>query len=364
MRKVLWQLHSWLGLLAGLGLLVIGVTGSALVFREEMMDALHPRVEQAVEKEGAALGIDTLVARARAQLPGQEVVAWDTLMHQGKAHALAVVHLDNPKEWRWIDADPTTGNLLPEHELTRAEKIFDWTLELHYALLMGDWGVVIAGVLAVLLCLLGISGVVLYRNFWKNFFTLRWGRSARIFSSDLHKMVGISSVAFNLMLGITGAWWNLPTLKTLLKDEPVTTNENASTFKLYNTKLSFEALAQEAAKRLPGLDPTKVYLSLPPREEHIELTGSVVSSGRFVDEYNSSVTFDAQTGAVLKVTDFRNASLLTKFEAIMGPLHFGTFGGWPVKLLWCVLSLAPGILAVSGFVIWYRRRVGRVCTPA
>lgn len=358
MRKRIWLFHSWLGLLAGLGLLVIGLTGSVLVFRSEILTALHPKVEKAVGNGGPVLGIDTLVAKARAQLPGQEVVAWDTLMHKGRAHALAVVRLDKPKEWRWMDADPTTGELLPEKPPTRADEVFDWILELHYALLLGDWGTVFAGVLAVLLCVLGVSGVYLYRNFWKNLFTLRWGKSARIFFSDVHKMVGISSVVFNLILGVTGAWWNLPTLKTLARGgEPVV--EKDAGFKLYNTKLSFEALAREAARRLPGLDPTQVYLSLPPREEHIELTGSVVASGRFVDEYNSKVYFDAQTGEVLSVEDFRYGSVWTKFEAIMGPLHFGTFGGLPVKILWCVLGLSPGILAVSGFAMWWKRRGGK-----
>ena len=49
----------------------------------------------------------------------------------------------------------------------------------------------------------------IHRNFWRSLFLLRWKLSGRIFFSDLHKMVGISSVGFNLILGFTGAYWNL-----------------------------------------------------------------------------------------------------------------------------------------------------------
>jgi len=62
--------------------------------------------------------------------------------------------------------------------------------------------------LAAVLCLLGLSGVWIYRDFWANFTRLRWRASRQIFLSDLHKTAGITSVVFNLILGFTGAYWN------------------------------------------------------------------------------------------------------------------------------------------------------------
>jgi uncharacterized iron-regulated membrane protein len=259
-----------------------------------------------------------------------------------------------------------TGTLLPDRKRTKLENAFDWILELHYTLLMGDWGMVIAGLLAVLLCLLGLSGVYLYRDFWKSFFLLRWGRSARIFLSDLHKMTGISSVVFNLILGFTGAWWNLPTLKSLIAGQSAEIEDSTGGADkkeglekhgpLYDKTLSLDALVSTAAQRLPGLDRTKVYLNLTPDTGQIEVYGAVLPASAFVNEYNSHVVFDAETGDVTGVVDYRKATAWEKFEVMMGPLHFGTFGGWPVKLLWTVLGLSPGVLAVSGSLIWFRRR--------
>lgn len=58
--------------------------------------------------------------------------------------------------------------------------------------------------------------------------------------------------------------------------------------------------------------------------------------------------------------DTRNAPLLAQILDTVVPLDFGTFGGLPVKILWCLGDLSPGLLAISGSLIWWkRRRIGR-----
>jgi uncharacterized iron-regulated membrane protein len=43
----------------------------------------------------------------------------------------------------------------------------------------------------------------------------------------------------------------------------------------------------------------------------------------------------------------------------MAPLHFGNWGGLPVKVLWCLLGLAPGTLGATGFLMWWNRVLRR-----
>jgi uncharacterized iron-regulated membrane protein len=347
-----------MGLVSGLGLLLIGLTGSLLMFREEIEAVVQPPPESsmgAIER-APRLGYDELFSRVRAQLPGREVLAWDTIMHDGAADAVAVSLPDNPRGWEWLRADPATGTLLPQSPPGWTARAFAWALELHYTLLLGRWGELFAGVLAVMLCLLGVSGIYLYRGFWRTLFTLRWRSSARIFFSDLHKMVGISSVAFNLILGFTGAWWNLQVVKRLFEEEAPSSAGSARVPAPYNTGLSIDAMVAEAVRQMPGLDPAQIYLSLPPRNESMRLIGSAVPQNPLVGNYNSTVHFDPQSGEVTSVLDFRRTSAWHQFEVMMGPLHFGTFGGLPVKVLWCVLGLSPGVLAWSGVVMYWKRR--------
>ena len=196
-----------MGLAAGAALLVIALTGSALVFRREIESVVMPQRVLATHPVEVRLGLDELVTRLREQLSGYEPVGWLPAQSRSRNDQVSVAGEDGrPPEVIWIDA--ATGKI--HGQPTDSNKtITGWLLELHYSLLGGHIGTLLAGILATLLCLLGISGVWIYRGFWKNLLRLRFNCSARIFFSDLHKTVGISSVAFNLILGFTGACWNL-----------------------------------------------------------------------------------------------------------------------------------------------------------
>lgn len=352
MNKAIWRLHSWSGLVAGLGLLVIGLTGSILVFRAEIgtvLDPLHSRLPEAAD--APRLPLDTLFAKARGQRPADEVVAW-SIQADPRAPDICVVRRrsDGGSE-QWLNMNQHTGWLLPP--ATGKAAFLDWVLDLHESLLMNDWGTVLAGLLAAMLCALGISGFWLYRGFWRSFFRLRWRASARIFCSDLHKAIGISSVFFNLILGFTGAYWNLPALADVLSP-PAAPAGTAPKF--YLGTLSPEGLLAQAKAAIPDLDTRAAYVNFPPRYEDITIRCAVPTHNPFRSDTSSTVSFDPQTGQLKQVIDIRRAPLWTQVEDMMSPLHYGSFGGLPIKVLWCLGGLTPGTLAVSGFMIWRSRR--------
>lgn len=357
MRKRLWQIHSWLGLITGLGLLVIGLTGSLLVFHEELEMLVNPELVRVEPTATGRLPLDTLLVEAQRQLPDHEITGWLPQYENPRlADALYVIrHGDN--EWLLATLDPYTGRLLASPRLgTRT--LTGWLLELHYEFLADHAGLFIAGIFAVALCLLGITGVWLYREFWKNVFTLRWRRGARLLFSDLHKFVGISSAAFNLLLGFTGAYWNLThVVGQWIQGAPPQPKIER---RLYADSLSLDALARDAAVRLPGFRANFISLPSSPAALAVTLWGTIEPRGPLTGPYGSTLVYDPQTSAHKSTTDLRTASLWTRIAATFGPLHFGTFGGLPVKILWCLGGLAPGILAVSGFAIWWLRRRTKV----
>lgn len=353
MRKRLWQLHSWLGLLAGLGLLIIGLTGSLLVFHEEL-EALFNRELVRVEPTPAGrLPLDELLAHAQRQLPAHEITGW---LPQYEAPTLAdVLYVieRGHNEWLVATLDPYTGKLLASPRLGTTT-LTGWLLELHYMFLADHFGLGLAGVFAVMLCLLGVSGVWLYRDFWKHFFTLRWNRGARILFSDLHKFTGITFVAFNLIVGFTGAYWNITHLvgHWINGDPPQPKIEH----RLYADTLSLDALARDAAQRLPGFRGNFISLPSDPAAPAITFWGTIEPRGPFTGPYGSTVSYDPQTGAHTATSDLRTQGWWARFADTFTPLHYGTFGGLPVKILWCLGGLTPGLLGLTGFLIWFRRR--------
>jgi uncharacterized iron-regulated membrane protein len=349
MSKRLWQIHSWLGLIAGLGLLLIGITGSVLVFRNDVQALVNPKLLRVEPTPPGRLGHDRLLAAVVEKLPGYEVTGWQIQREPGFAD-LAYVIRHGTHEWKMVTVDPFTAEVLAG-PMETSDTFVGWLLEFHYTFLGDHLGMLIAGLFAVLLCALGLTGVWLYRDFWRNFFTLRWRKSARIFCSDLHKMVGISSVAFNLILGFTGAYWNLPhAVEHLIEGEP----ECVVSGRLYGGAVSLDRMIAEAGTEITGFQAN--YISLPWAEgTDITLWGRVPSRSPLRSDYGSTVVFDAQTGAVKSSSDIRNAGAWAQIADTFYPLHFGNFGGLPVKLLWCLLGLSPGVLAVSGTVIWWQR---------
>ncbi|HEY0944914.1 MAG TPA: PepSY-associated TM helix domain-containing protein [Opitutaceae bacterium] len=361
MRKRLWQLHSWLGLLAGLGLLVIGLTGSLLMFREEIEAVVHPGLVRVEPTAAGRLSADALLAHAERQLAGNgyEVTGW--LYQYEKPHLADILYAikHGTNEWRVATINPHSGQLLATPRAPNAT-LHGWLLDLHYTFFADHAGMLITGAFAVALCLLGVTGVWLYREFWRHLFTLRWGRSARIFFSDLHKMIGISSAAFNLLLGFTGAYWNF---SHVLGEWVAGEHEQAKLpGRLYADTLSLDALCADAAQRLPGFRANYVSFPWEPGGG-FTLWGAVEPRGVLRGPYGSTVAYDAQKGTFQSLHDLRTAGWWQQGVDAFTPLHFGTFGGLPVKLLWCLGGLAPGALAISGFVIWRQRRE-KIPTPA
>jgi len=367
MRKRLWQLHSWLGLFAGLGLVLIGLTGSLLMFHHEL-EALFNRELVIVEPTSAGrpgasapnrLPLDTLLAHAQRQLPDHEIAGWLPQYDEPELADVLYVLRHGSDQWQLATLNQYTGELLATPR-GLAETLTGVLLELHYTFFADHVGMILTGLFGLVLCVLGVTGVWLYRSFWKNLLTLRWKSSARILFSDFHKFVGITSVAFNLLLGFTGAYWNIT--HVIGEDLPALPEQPPMERRLYSDTLSLEALQRDAAQRLPGFRAN--YISLPFMPERgVVLWGTIEPRGPFPSPYGSTVAYDAQTGAHQATTDLREAGLWTRIVDTFRPLHYGPFGGWPVKILWTIGGLTPGALAVTGFVIWRLRRRRRQSAP-
>lgn len=355
MKKRLWQIHSVLGLIAGLGLLVIGLTGSLLVFRNEIDALVAPDIMRVEPTAAGRLPWKALASAAERAWPEHHVTGFGPRTDPGLADLVYLKKKDGD-EFQAGTLNPYTGAAL-SGPLTPETTFTGILLELHYTWFADHAGMLVTGFFGVFLCLLGITGVWIYRGFWKTIFTLRWKRGARILFSDLHKFTGITSVVFNLILGFTGAYWNLThiAMEGLGHEEPPA---SAAGGFAWNRELSLDALADSSATALPGFK--ACWVSFPEKpEETITFWGRVPGLSFLASDYGSQVAFDQQGGAVKATVDIRQSGWWMIFTDTFRALHYGTFGGLPIKLLWSLLALAPGILAVTGFLIWQRRRASR-----
>ncbi|MEY8203603.1 MAG: PepSY-associated TM helix domain-containing protein, partial [Bermanella sp.] len=350
-NKTLFKLHGWVGLFAFLPLLVICVTGSVLVFKYELENIIRPHMVTVTESE-RRLELDTLKDSVNQQFKHHEIVGWVLFQDRQRADVVYLM----PKgtdDWRHIYLDPFDGGILSS-PAKKDDFLSDWLLELHANFLLEDSGLVITTVYSLLLIILGISGLMLYKKFWKSLFKIRWQAKRILLFSDLHKQVGFFSAPIFLVLGITGGYWNIAHL--LHEYEHHASGDSfVMQDRLYNDALSIDDLQRRAHHALANFKST--YITFPYEEDmHFTFYGDVSAGNPLSSEYASSVTFHRHTGEHMASYDIRTAPMLNVFLDTFRPLHFGLFAGMPIRVLWCVAGLMPLILSFTGVYMWLLRR--------
>lgn len=203
-RKAIFQVHLWTGIGVGLYILVVCVTGSALVFRPELAESFS-REPVIVAGSGTPLSDEELKQAARRAYPGYEV----SNVYRAKDPNVAVdVALDRGDDTMRRLLDPFTGEDLGP-SITLGLRTVTWLLDLHDNLLAGETGRLVNGVGGLLLMTMAMTGVVIWwpgiRN-WRRSLMIHRGVNWKRFTWDLHSAVGFWTVALIFTWASTGSY--------------------------------------------------------------------------------------------------------------------------------------------------------------
>ncbi|WP_462169904.1 PepSY-associated TM helix domain-containing protein [Pseudoalteromonas xiamenensis] len=207
MKKALHLWHRYLGLIIAIPLLVISLTGSILVFKEELDHLIMPELAKVNAQVGTRLPYDQLNTLLKNRFRDYEIGSWE-IFDDGQTADRIYLIKHGTLDWYKVYLDQYAGAIRSEPVPVNFY-LTDWLLDLHYKFLIGETGLWITGVASIILLFMGISGLVIYRQFWKKFFSLRLNVKRTAFFSDLHKLTGIWSAPILLVLGFTGAYWNI-----------------------------------------------------------------------------------------------------------------------------------------------------------
>jgi uncharacterized iron-regulated membrane protein len=226
LRRAMFQLHMWSGIGIGLYVLMVSVTGSVLVYRNELYRAATPD-PIVVTKSGPLLTDEELGAAARRRYAGYAV----TGISRSRTPDLAVtVSLKKGADLEDRLFNPYTGE-----DLGNSVPLGIWLvsklMELHDDLLAGRTGRAANGVGALLVIVLACTGLIVWwpgRRTWRRSLTLHRNVGWRRFTWDVHSVMGFWSVGIILLFALSGAYLGNPELFQGLADrlEPLTdTNE-------------------------------------------------------------------------------------------------------------------------------------------
>jgi uncharacterized iron-regulated membrane protein len=208
LRRALFQVHLWSGVGAGLYILMMSVTGSVLVYSNELYTAATP--EPIVSKSpGPRLTDDQLAEAAKHAYAGYRVVKIGRALNPDEAVDVWLRRGDELKQRLF---DPRSGT-----DLGRSVPTGIWLvsklIDLHDNLLAGPTGRKVNGIGALALLALALTGIVIWwpgSKTWRRSLMLPraigWKRS----TWHVHSMIGFWTFAFLLMFGVSGAYLSLP----------------------------------------------------------------------------------------------------------------------------------------------------------
>ncbi len=214
LRRALFQVHLWTGLALGLYVILISLSGSAIVFRHEMDHALCPQIVR-VKPSGTRMSDGQLAAAARRATPGRFASSNVHIEVRGArvpGGAVEVWYLLPRGRFERL-FDPYTGRDLGD--AVACEPAFVSRLaDLHDNLLGGNVGRAGNGVGSMVLLLMLLTGAVIWwpgRARWRQSMTLRWNVGWRRFTWDLHSVLGFWMFALLLMWVVSGIYFAFPT---------------------------------------------------------------------------------------------------------------------------------------------------------
>lgn len=208
LRRALFQIHLWSGIGVGLYVLMISVTGSVLVYRNELYRTFSPR-PVLVEGTGTPLSVDELKAAALRAYPNYEID--EVRPGDTPNHAVEFTLSRDDQRVRRI-LHPFTGADLG-NPIPVGYRFTAWLLDLHDNLLAGDTGRRVNGYGAILLLVLCVSGAIIWWpgvSAWRRSLWLDWRANWKRLNWSLHSVSGFWFFAFVLLWAITGAYLSLP----------------------------------------------------------------------------------------------------------------------------------------------------------
>jgi uncharacterized iron-regulated membrane protein len=340
-------LHSWLGLKLSTFMSFVLVTGTLAVFSSEMDWATHPsmRVEPRPVSERASWG--EMYAAARAAHPDWSIYNVTEPIDPWFA-AQAFGRMPEGRT-RLIDIDPYTAEVRGDRHWLSFHRFFRNTHR--HLMLPTIYGVPIVSALSFVLLGSMVTGILVYKKFWRGFFQVPRRGNARRLNGDLHRLCGAWTLWFIPVIALTGLFYFAESLGW--QAPPFGHVPPLSATAVTLDAADVDAMAAEARRVLPGL---RIAGMLPPREAGDPLVfRGYTDSTWLVRARASYVAFDPASREPIASHRSRDAGLHQRISEMADPLHFGYFGGLPTKIVWFVFGAAMSALSITGIVIYGKR---------
>ncbi len=357
LRQSMAGLHTWGGLLPSWLLFVILFAGSIACFDKELERWMRPALHAPGEH---SLSLDQVRGWLLAKAPDAHAL-WIRPPSEREPFWWAGFEPADESGFQRFALDPSTGEAMPE---TLGGSFF---FTLHYDLHAGAIGMYIVAIAAMFMLVALVSGIIIHRRIFKDFFTLRPNANGQRAWLDAHNLFGVLGLPFHLIIAYSGlAIFVASYMPAALQvgyqgDAERFFHEAMGAYAREELKrpppppVSLDALLKEAQHRWGGGQPGWISI------HHPADAAAVVDMRRFerakVVDFQWILSYDAGTGELLNEQKPYDAGYQS--YAWLSNLHMAQFGGQLVRALYLLLGLMGCAMLVGGLQVWLRKREAR-----
>lgn len=368
-KKKIGFLHLWLGLISGLVVFILGITGAVYAFSDELKevfytDRLHVEVPSNKEK----LPFEKLVSIAETAIGQDHKISRAELPNApGKTYMFRALKLNKEGIGYWnyykyyykVYINPYTGKVV-KLENTKKE-FFNIILAAHMNLLLGDKiGHQIVRYSVICFVLLLLSGIILWwpKNLktTKNSLTIKFKAKFKRLNYDLHNVLGFYAAMILLVISLTGLAWSFEL-----------TSEKKSGVRSDTTLVATKILHGEILAKTNSLSPKASYFlyNFPAQKSGTVNITAYMSNNHLYEK--TQYKYDQYSGKLLeKGESFEKLNPISKLKALNYDLHTGSAIGFPGKVLAFLASLIAASLPITGllFYLFKKKRSKKSNRPA
>ncbi|MCO5936622.1 PepSY domain-containing protein [Mucilaginibacter sp. RB4R14] len=362
-KKVLLFCHRWLGLISGLVVFIVSITGCIFCFQDEIQDAIYDY--RTVQNTGKPyVQPSQLINEVKKAYPKASP---DFIYYYGAGRPAGVLANLGKEGYEYVFLDPYTGKIT-YHEKPQTN-FFIFVEYIHlYLLLPPAFGKWIVGVSVIIFMVIMVTGLILWwpkrKTDRKRSFTIKWGGRWRRVNYDLHNVLGFYATAIAMILAISGlAIAFEPVSKAIYATANVGTNIS---YKDEVSEPKSDSLKKAGLAKQPVIDIAFAHArqQSPKAEMFLIHNNPAVSGAIGVGAYPQSMhyagasgyEFDKYNGKLLKTYAYDKKSRGLKLNEMNYDIHVGQIFGLTTKIIAFLVSLICASLPVTGFIIWLGKR--------
>lgn len=358
-RKIVEWLHLWPSLVASIIVIFVCLTGTIIVFSDEIIDFANRDVLYVKEVKENRVPAETLIANFKAAFPNRRMPGY-MIVYKDPKRSVKFNSYEKGKGLRFVYMDPYTGKVMKDDGTVH---FFYVTAHLHNSMLLGKPGQWIIDIATIVFVIGLITGLVLWwpkkwtKKSVKDSFTVRWKARFKRVNYDLHNVLGFYTLALTFVLAITGliiAFGPMAdlTLKVFGGATGHEWEEGLPANDTTKSVASIEHVVQRYFKNDPSVKAVQLGTYFLDKRGYYML--SAVSWVGLKNHVGHTYLVDKHSGEELAL----DASVSRHFEVenVWWMLHMGTWMGLTSKILTFIAGIIATSLSITGFIIWWGKR--------